>query len=83
METKLNGWSSNCSYKEKQERQKFGLEARNIRERLGLNMDEMAQRMLISKELLHRIEAGYVSPEPYLVIRLKKVQKIQYIKIPV
>lgn len=83
MEIELNNWSFHCGYKEKMDRIEFGKKARNIREKLGLSLEEMAKRMFISMDALHRIEHGYVSPEPYLISRLKRVQKIQYIRIAV
>lgn len=75
MISKLDRWNVKCTDVESDKRKQFATECRQIRRELNLSINEMAQRMGVSEDMVLRIESGCVSPEtPGLIRRINQVK---------
>lgn len=58
----------------------YAIKIRNVRNSLGLNQDQFAQKLNEKPSLLRRIEAGKVEPTIKLAKKIEDVYKIKIIK---
>lgn len=79
--SKLDCWRSAHDQQEIKARKEFGENFRESRQTSGLTINKAAERMGISVELVMRIEAGEVAPEPYLLKRMDKLENRKVMRI--
>jgi putative transcription factor len=53
---------------------------KNARERLGLNQEDFAKRLMEKESLLHKIESGHMKPDLVLARKLEKFLKISIVE---
>jgi putative transcription factor len=58
----------------------YYISIRKAREKLGINQEEFAKRLMEKESMLHKIESGHMKPDLELARKLEKALKIELVE---